>query len=289
MAAEINGSARSYLYVPADRPDRLNGALGRAADALILDLEDSVAPDAKPAARATLGAWLAEVGPAPCKLWVRINSVVPELDIAVAVTPAVSGVVVPKAGSDVLAEVDGLLTAREQELGLRYGAVRVLALIETAAGLLSAYDIARAPRVHYLGLGEADLAAELRLHPTHDRAELTSLRLQLVVASAAAGIRRPVAPTSTDFRDLESWRRSTESLLRLGFGGRTAVHPAQIPIINEVFTPSAEELEQARRLIAAYDAAQRKGVGVLTDDDGRVVDVAVVRSAWEILSRAGTT
>jgi len=115
---------------------------------------------------------------------------------------------------------------------------------------------------------------------------MAPLRLQLVVASAAAGIAAPVGPTSTDFRDLDALRASTRALLRLGFRGRTAIHPAQVPVINEVFSPSPEEIEAARRLVTAYEDAERQGRGVLTDDHGRMVDVAVVRSARDVLARA---
>ncbi len=286
MSAAGRRTARSYLYVPADRADRLAGATGRGADALILDLEDAVPVDRKEVARANIDQWLSSQQRPGCELWVRINSTTPEVDIDVAVTSEVMGVVVPKAEPALLAEVDSLITGREHLLDLEPGAVGVFALIETAAGLLSAADLARAPRVWHLGLGEADLAAELRLRPTAAREELSPLRLQLVLVSAAAGIAAPVGPTATDFRDQAALRRSTEALLRLGFRARTAIHPAQLAVINDVFSPTAEEVAKARRLVAAYDDAVRSGAGVLTDEDGRMVDVAVVRSAREVLARA---
>lgn len=279
-------SPRSYLYVPANHWDRLDGALARGADALILDLEDAVPVAEKDEARDTVARWLRPDHAPTCELWLRINSTSPEADIGAAVGRGVRGVVVPKAEPILLADVDRLLTARERDLGQERGSLLVLALIETAAGLLSALDLARAPRVAHLGIGEADLAAQLRLHPSEERGELSSLRLQLVVASAAVGIAAPVAPTSTDFRDLETLRRSTEALKRLGFGSRTAIHPAQIPVINEVFSPSMEEVEKARQLVRAYEEAERRGAGAFTDDDGRMVDAAVVRSARDVLALA---
>jgi citrate lyase subunit beta/citryl-CoA lyase len=279
-------AARSYLYVPGDREDRLHKAETRDADALILDLEDSVAPARKGQARQIVAEWLSQRR-GGAQVWVRITSEQPGTDIGAAVSAAVTGVVVPKADPRLLATVDELLTSREAEIGLPRGQVRVLPLIETAAGLLAVTEIAGAPRVARLGLGEADLAAGLGIRPGPERAELMPLRLQVVVASAARGIAAPVAPTSTDFRDLDALHRSTRALLALGFRARTAIHPAQVPVINAVFTPSADEVERARRLVEALDAAERDGAGVTTDEDGTMVDVAVARSAREILGRAG--
>jgi citrate lyase subunit beta/citryl-CoA lyase len=279
-------SGRSFLYVPGDRRDRLEGAFRRSADALILDLEDAVALHGKAEARSTLGQWLTAQTSPSCPLWVRINSTSLQMDINAAVTAAVTGVVVPKAESQSLDEVDRLLSNREQQLGLARGTFQVVALIETARALLSAVDVARSPRVQRLGLGEADLVADLGLVPSEGREELTSLRLHIVVASAAAGIGAPVAPASTDFRDLDALRRSTQTLLRLGFRARTAIHPAQIPVINSVFSPTDDEVRRAREVLASFEAAEREGKGVSVDADGTMVDLAVVRSAREVLERA---
>jgi citrate lyase subunit beta / citryl-CoA lyase len=278
---------RSYLYVPGDQPDRLAKAPARGADALIADLEDAVAPARKAIARAGVRRWLS-AGPVGShgEVWLRINAGQAGLDITEVVSGEITGVVVPKAESGLLAEVSDLLTARERVLGLPPGAIGVLPLIETAAGLLAAAVLAAAPRVVRLGIGEADLAAELGLRPDPGGYELTTLRLQVVVASAAARIAPPVAPMSADFRDLAALRTSTLALRRLGFRARTAIHPAQLAVINEAFTPSAEEVARARGLIAAFEEAERTGAGVITDDTGRMVDVAVIRSARDIVARA---
>ncbi|HEY1641962.1 MAG TPA: aldolase/citrate lyase family protein [Streptosporangiaceae bacterium] len=173
-------AARSYLYVPGDRPDRLAGALTRGADALIIDLGDSVARAAKDQARQLVVGWLAGQQPAGSgprgQLWLRINSDLAAADIG-AVSAAVTGVVVPKAEPALLAAVAGLLAAREQQAGLDHGRLRVLPLVETAAGLLQVTILAAAPRVIRLGIGEADLAAELGLRPGPGREELAPIRL----------------------------------------------------------------------------------------------------------------
>jgi citrate lyase subunit beta / citryl-CoA lyase len=252
-----------------------------------LDLEDSVPVAGKDRARQLLAGWLAGQRDPGCQLWVRINPATAAADITATVTPAVTGVVVPKADPALLAGIGGLLAARERAAGVPAGRFGVLPVIETARGLQAVTAVAQAPRVVRLGLGEADLAADLGLQLSRDRAELLPLRMQVVVASAAAGTAAPVAPTSTDFRDLAALRGSTRALLALGFRARTAIHPAQLPVINEVFTPSAAEIARAGRLVAAFEAAERAGAGVFTDEDGAMVDVAVVRAAREVLARAG--
>jgi citrate lyase subunit beta/citryl-CoA lyase len=280
-AADLD-PARSYLYVPGIEPDRLAKSPGRGADAVIADLEDAVAVDAKAAARETVATWLASLSASAVQIWVRINARSPVDDIAV-LTGTAAGVVVPKADRALLERVDAVLADRERDLGLPRGSFAVLPLIESAVGLLDLPAVAAGPRVHRVGIGEADLIGELGLRPGTERAELAPIRLQTVVASAAAGIRAPVAPTSTDFRDLATFRTTSHALLALGFRGRTAVHPAQVPVINEVFTPTVEEVGAARALVELFEAA---GSGVVVDERGRMVDEAVVRSAREVLSRA---
>jgi len=281
----LSAAPRSYLYVPADREDRLARAADRGADALILDLEDSVPGPAKEGARRLLAGWLRASGDPGCELWVRINGAAAETDITAAVTPLVTGVVVPKAEPALLARVDELLASREREIGVRAGRIRVLPVIETARGLLSVAAVAAAPRVARLGLGEADLGADLGLASPGPR-ELLPIRLQVVIASAAAATWAPVGPTSTDFRDLAGLEDSTRALLALGFRARTAIHPAQVPVINSVFTPSETEIARARSLVEALAAAERSGSGVAIGDDGTMIDAAVARSAQEVLARA---
>jgi len=285
---------RSYLYVPGDRPDRLAKALGLGADAVIADLEDGVAPEAKDAARAAVAAFLgdgaASGGPGVAadgpEVIVRVNpGALLAADLGAVVAAGVSAVYLPKADTASLGEADALLGALERGCGRAVGEVGVVALVESATGLLDAPLVARHPRVRNLAIGEADLTAELGLRPSADEHELWPLRLALVVASAAAGIDPPTAPVSTDFRDLDALRASTGALRRAGFAARSAIHPAQVAIINEVFTPSATEVAEAERLLERFDAAVARGNGVGVDDRGRMVDEAVVRSARRLLAR----
>jgi citrate lyase subunit beta/citryl-CoA lyase len=137
-------------------------------------------------------------------------------------------------------------------------------------------------------IGELDLSAELGIEPSNTDA-LLPLRMQVVVVSAALGLEPPLGPVSPDFRDLEGLRRESELLAGLGVGSRPAIHPAQVAVFNEVFSPSAEAVAEAGRLVELYEAALAEGRGAVTDDDGHMVDEAVVRVARRIMARATST
>ncbi|MEU1753638.1 CoA ester lyase [Micromonospora matsumotoense] len=275
--------ARSYLYVPGDRADLIGKAPGRGADALVLDLEDAVTPARKEQARRTVADALADV-PDAGQRWVRINSDQVEADVAV-LSAAAAGVWVPKAEPELLRDVDRALDAAERRLGLAERTFGVVALVETARGVLTVAQVAAAPRVLRLGLGEADLAGELGLQPGPERAEFAPIRSQVVVASAAVGLVAPVGPVETALRDPQLLERTTGILLRQGFRARSAVHPGQLATINAVFTPTAAEVAAARAVLDAWERAGRDGSGVATDAAGRLLDRAVVRTAAEVLRR----
>jgi citrate lyase subunit beta / citryl-CoA lyase len=283
-------SARSYLYVPGDQARKLQHALASGPDAIVADLEDAVAPSAKADARRVVADWLAtQLDSDQPELWVRVNASAGLLadDLRAAVGPAVRGICLPKTHSpEQLRSLGELLTVAERQAGLAEGSVKVVPLLESAAGILSARAIAQEPRVWQLGLGELDLCAEVGIQPSTDERELLPIRVQVVLASAAAGLVPPIGPVSTDFRDLAALRRSTEGLRRVGFGSRWAIHPAQVPVINQTFTPTPEQLEAARRLVERYDGALDQGIGVCVDEDGQMVDEAVVRAARRTLARA---
>lgn len=281
-------SARSHLYVPGDRPDVLAKALGRGADALIVDLEDAVAVSAKDSARAAVAEWLAGLPAAadnPVEVWVRVNPGQAALvDVEAVAVPALAGICLAKAESAAeVAAVAGLLDRLEAERSIAAGSIGIAPLLESAAAVLRAAEIAQAPRVRRLQVGEADLKADTGIEPGDDERELLWVRSQVVLASAAAGIDPPVGPVSTNFRDLDALRASTEAVRRLGYRGRACIHPAQIAVVHEVFTPSPEQIGAAQALIAAYDAAVAAGSGVLLGPDGRMVDEAVVRQARRLV------
>jgi len=282
-------NARSYLYVPGDQPAKLAGAAGRGADALVLDLEDAVAAERKDAARALVGDHLRTVeGGVGPELWVRVGTESLEDDAAAVVLPSLTGLFVPKADPEQVGRADAALSRLELERGLQAGSVRLVALVEHAEGLRDAVSVAGHARVDRLGIGEADLAADLGLVPGPEREELWAYRAQVVLACTLARCGRPVGPVETDLRDSDLLERSTRRLLRQGFRARTALTPGQVAVINAVLTPTADEVARATAVVGALDAATRAGSGVAVDDAGRIVDEAVARSAREVLSRART-
>jgi citrate lyase subunit beta/citryl-CoA lyase len=286
-------SARSYLFVPGDQTRKLQQALASGADAVIADLEDAVAPATKANARRVVADWLATQpsGGLP-ELWVRVNSSARLLadDVHAVIGSALTGICLPKTHTpEQVRSLGELLGAAERQASLAEGSISIVPLLESAAGILSARAIAEQPRVRQLGLGELDLCAEVGIEPSADERELLSIRVQVVLASAAAGLAPPIGPISTDFRDLDALQHSTAALRRVGFGSRWAIHPAQVPVINQTFMPTPEQLETARRLVERYDGALDQGAGVCVDEDGRMVDEAVVRGARRILARARPT
>ncbi|MGI5489920.1 HpcH/HpaI aldolase/citrate lyase family protein [Microtetraspora malaysiensis] len=290
-------TARSYLYVPGNAPDKLAKAAGRGADALIVDLEDAVPQAGKIAARAAVADWLSDLaasggrpygGP---EIWVRINpgeaGHADADSVVTAAGQALTGLCVAKTeNADEIEDLARLLDAVEPRSRLAPGSIRLTPLLESGAALFAAPAIARAPRVVRLQMGEADLAADLGIRPGPDAAELLWARSQVVAASAAAAIAPPVAPVSIETRDLDALRASTHTLARLGFLGRACVHPAQIPVVHEVFTPSSETVAAAREVLARYQESLAAGLAVCLDENGRLVDEAVVRSARRVIELA---
>ncbi|WP_405138288.1 HpcH/HpaI aldolase/citrate lyase family protein [Nocardia sp. NBC_01388] len=269
---------RSALYVPGNRPELFDKALCGPADVVLLDLEDAVPLGDKDSALAEVAAWLRTVTAAHPRIWVRVNSgAAAERDLRAVALPAVAAICLAKAESaEQVRTADSILSAHEEAPGR----IRICPLLESAAAILAAAEIAAAPRVSRLQLGEADLCADTGIDPG-DRDGLLAVRTQVVLVSAAAGIDPPVGPAETDFRDLDALRVSTKALARMGFRGRSCIHPAQVPIVNEVFTPTAAELVRARDLVDRFEAANG---GIVFDPEGRMVDLAVIRRARRLLA-----
>lgn len=257
-------TARTWLFVPGDRPDRFDKAVGSGADAVILDLEDGVGPARKDEARRAVATWLAAHTP-PVPVWVRLSAPdAPGVDLDASKHAA--GVVVPKA-------IWG------QQLAL---ARPVVAMVETAGALTALDELAGAADA--LMLGEYDLTADLGMDVDVGDPRLDPLRIAVVVASAAAGIQAPIGPVDGDFSEPDQLERSTDALRRLGFGGRAIIHPNQIGPVHRAYTPTIEEVAAARDLVERFTDA---GSGAAVDDRGRMVDEATVRRARAVLRRAG--
>ncbi len=275
---------RSFLYVPAVKPDLFAKATAGPADAVVLDLEDAVPVPDKHAAREHVRSWLADRSPADgAEQWVRVDVEAVEHDLDAAVAPALAGVFLAKSSAAGLAEACRVLDDLEAGRGLKAGSVGVVALVESAASLLELATMALRPRLRAFALGEADLFADLRItRSARSATAIDTVRTQVVLHGAAAGLEAPVAPTSTDFRDLERFAQTSRELFDLGFRSRTAIHPGQVPVINEVFSPDTDAVAAAQDVMARFEAAAG---GVTTDASGRLIDAAVVRSARETLSR----
>jgi len=267
--------ARSWLYVPGNNPERIAKALTAGADAVVIDLEDAVPPDQKRLARqsAVRAAETRPMGDGTPQLWVRVNDPMGpwgEADLDALHGLPLDGIRLPRCHSAVVV----------RDVAQRSGLVLQL-LLETAAGLMSAQDLATAhPLVAGIGLGEADLAADLRVVSDEG---LVWARGWVVAVARAAGLQSPIQSVWTNVADVEGLRTSTEHARQTGFLGRSVIHPRQIPVVHSVFTPSAEEVEAALAIVEAFEHARRHGEVAVLDDKGRFIDPAVVERARLVL------
>lgn len=277
--------ARSYLFVPGDAGAKLEKAWTRGADALIVDLEDAVPPANKDAARGVVADWLGSQDDPSGPIWVRVNNEpgLLEADITAASVPSVAGIVVPKiADSAQVATIRALIDDAVPGGGDR----GLLPMVETPVALVDVNEIARCAGVTTLMVGEYDLAAELSMEPDPHGAELYHARAATVVACAAAGIAPPIGAVSANIVDMVRFDRSTRLLKRMGYYGRAVIHPEQVRIVNDVYTPRVDEVTAARGTLAAFDEAVARGDGVLRDGDGNLLDEAIVRSARRTMEAA---
>jgi citrate lyase subunit beta/citryl-CoA lyase len=283
--------ARSFLFAPGTRDDLLRKALESDADAVIFDLEDSVPAAEKAGARRRLEAVL-EGRPAGPPMWVRINAYQGghwRDDVAAVVRPGVRGLRLPKVRSaDVVREIADAVAAAEQANGLPAGTMKLAATVETAEGVLAAPEIARSARIRHLVFGAADFAADVGAEPDDQELETLFARSQLVIASRAAGLEPPVAGAFTRLDDLSGLERSTRRYARLGFFGRSCIHPRQVAIVNGIFTPSPARLARAQEIVLAHAEAALAGAGGVVLADGEFVDAAAVRREDALLQLART-
>jgi len=267
-------AARSTLFVPATRLDRVDKALAAGADHVVIDLEDAVEPSAKVAARADLAAFLA--ARAGAALLVRINGVDTDWhadDVAVCTQhQAVAGIMLPK--------------AEDADAAARVARTRpVWAIVESARGLLALSELARVPGLARFMLGTLDLGVDLGLAANSAAAAalLDQARYQMLVHSRAAGLAAPIDGVYPRLDDVDGLRRHVARARDMGFGGVGCIHPAQVAIVHQVFAPAPVELDWARRVL---DEAARTGLGAFRLD-GEMVDAPVIARARAVLDRAG--
>ena len=283
---------RSLLFVPGHRPRMIERALGLGEfepselDVAILDLEDGVPPAEKGTARTVIAQALARPATGTAR-YVRVNRSAREreADLEAVVRSGLDGIVVPKV--DGLPELESTIASIQQSeasAGMKPGTNPVIASIESARGLLAAAAIASSERVIALLFGAEDFARDLGL-PTEregEAADLLYARSGVVVAAAAAG-RQALDGIWPDVADLDGLRRDSLTARRLGFSGKSLIHPAHIGAINEVFSPSASEVEHARRVVAAFDEAGARGAAAVALD-GKLLDPPIVDRARQTLA-----
>lgn len=272
---------RSWLFVPGDSEKKLAKAAGTGADVIILDLEDAVALSNKPQARQLACAWLTEQrGIAPFGRWVRINALDTGLwrdDLAAVMPGAPDGIMLPKsAGPESVQTVAAALDELEQRHGIPGGSTRILALVsETAQAAITipSYAGTAQPRLHGLVWGGEDLSAAIGAARKYDAQgrwtdAFRFVRTQTLLTAHAAGV-LPLDTLHADFADSAGLKRVAEEARADGFGGMLAIHPAQVPVINAAFSPSDEELVQARAIVAAFAAQPDAGTLQI---DGKMID-----------------
>ena len=277
---------RSALYVPSNVPRFIDGAHKRGADAIIVDIEDSVPIAERPAARRDLQETAENVARGGADVIVRINRPWRQtmLDLEAAISPRVAALAVTKVDSaDHVRLVAEVVSELEAERGMAVGTTQFLLLIETPGAWFQMPEIAKADRrIVALTLGGEDFALAMGMLPTAEA--LMMPKQQLAIAARSAGI-LPLGfiGTVADYKDLDAFRATVRRSRRLGFRGASVIHPSQIAILNEEFAPSAEEVASARRIVAAYREAVAAGRGSIAVD-GKMIDVPVVERANETLA-----
>lgn len=285
---------RSLLFVPGDSPRKLEKGAGSRADALLIDLEDSVSPASKREARALAADFIhANRGAGGARLYVRINDLGSGLaddDLAAVMAAAPDGIMLPKANAAAdIEQLSAKLRVHEAENGLSDGVTSIIAIVtETARGLLAAAGYARPlPRVAGLTWGAEDLSADIGAETARDGdgryTDVFRLARATTLVAASAAETAPIDTVFVDFRDMEGLAAECRAAARDGFTGKMAIHPAQVPVINDAFTPSAESVEAARKLVAAFAEAGNPGVVGI---GGKMFDRPHLRRAERLLARA---
>jgi len=290
---------RSWMFVPGDRQKMIDKAVALPVDAILLDIEDGVAPAAKETARKQIAESLDRIAVqkkenpsyrTPAR-YVRINAVGHErmnADVEYVIRPALEGLAVPKVETpDQVNVVEKILDEREPKMGLVRGSVRLLLALESPRGLFNAYAIATSsPRVIGLMFGAEDFSRELSL-PLRREGEAVDLiyaRSAMVTAAAAAHV-QAVDAVWANFQDIEGLKKFALQSRRLGFSGMSLIHPAQIEEVNAAFTPTSEEVDYCRRVVQAFDDARSRGEGAIAFG-GQLLDMPIVDRARQTIALA---
>ncbi len=272
---------RSYLFAPGNHERRVEKALGLGADVVILDLEDAVAISEKKSTRDLINKTLKQ--PRNCAVFVRVNAYDTEFcygDICSIVSENLDGIVLPKLESlEDLRSIDWLLGNLEQERGLPNGSIDLMPIIETAVGLVNIREIARADtRVKRLAFGGGDYTRDLGMEWTLKEDELLPVRSEMVLASRFGKLEPPVDTVFIHIKEHDAFRSSCSNILGLGFQGKMCIHPDQVPVTNETFTPDPEEVKWSQRVVDEFAKAEKAGIASI-QIDGYFVDYPIVEKA----------
>ena len=280
---------RSIVFVPGNRSNMLERALSFGADIIMVDLEDSVPPAEKSAACELATEWVPRLAEAGKQVMVRVNALETGLaadELSAVVSHDLSGISIGKGNTAWdLQQVDQLLAPLEAKAGIEPGSVRVIPWIETAMAIVHVYEMARASqRIVGIAFGAEDYTNDMGVVRNDFGEECYFARSAVAVAARAAGVAGLDGPF-VGFRDPDGLRTDASAARRMGYTGKFAIHPAQIDIINETFSPNPEDVAYARRVVEAWGEAEAVGRGSLSID-GRMVDVPVVKRAQNLLAQA---
>ena len=282
---------RTMLYLPGNNPNMLTKGHLFGSDGVILDLEDAVAMVEKDAARILVSKYLKQGEFGGVEVTVRINGIDTEFwkkDLeAIVPMKRLDGIRAPKVDSaETVKILDEEISRLEDKYGVPQGKLKLFCLLETAKGILNAYEIATAsPRIAAIIPGGEDLRADLKTERSMDGTELEWARRFVVFAGRAAGF-DPLDTVFSRVTDDEGLRKETQFIKQLGFAGKSIIHPNQIRIIHDVFNPTEAEIAKAQKILAAAKEAAERGQGAVTVD-GKMVDTPVVKRAEYVLVRAG--
>lgn len=279
---------RSMMFVPGNNPGMLQNAGIYGADSIIFCLEDAVSITEKDAARHVVAEALQSIS-YPCETCIRINHLSTPFgydDLAVVLPAKPDLIRLPKAESvDDIKELDEIITKAEQDNGFVPGSIAIGAAIETAKGLRWAYDIAAAsPRMEFLAIGGEDFIADLRTSRSKEGRELFVPRSELLLAARAAGI-QAIDSVFSDVNDETGFVEEANTIKGMGFDGKSVINPRQVRLVHQVFQPTTKEIDNAKRILAAYEEALAKKSGVIALD-GKMIDGPIVVRAQRILDYA---
>jgi citrate lyase subunit beta/citryl-CoA lyase len=282
---------RSFLFAPGNHARKVMKVFGCGADNVILDLEDAVAKAEKVATRALVVEALKR--PRGCGAYIRVNAFSTEFcygDAVAVVGPGLDGIILPMVESrEQIVAFDWLVGSLERERGLSPGGIDVIPIIETGKGIANARAIAAAgTRVKRMAFGAGDYTLDMNMEWTLAESELEHARAEMAVASRAAGLEAPIDTVWVHISDLEGLASSAKRAKQLGFQGKMCIYPPQVELVNRAFTPTEKEVAFARRVVAAFEKAEREGSSSI-QLDGFFIDYPIVYKAQRTLDAVRAT